>query len=296
MRNHRTQGLFGDRLRQDGVGGLVGERRAERRQLRPVVGEGVALFGLIGGDHRVGVLERQRADVQAVLVREVLEVQLRRRALGHADARALEFQRAADAQILPHQEALAVVEHRLGVVAPLGVARRRPRNRADEHVHLARLDGRPALCGGDQANLDGVRIAQNRCGERSAQVDVKPGVVARFVQIAVAGHVVAARANDLAPALYGLQAGLLCFYRGAPVSPPDVSVSLSSSPHATMATKAAAKRTTAMLRMMVIIVDSPLNLKNVCSRSYAGTRSSARLTLSRIQYRSCEINRNLLPN
>ena len=200
--DHRSKGLFRNGLWQDDVRAPIGKCRTDSGKLRSVVGKGVALPAFVGGDHRFGALEGQRLDVQVVLVGKVLQVQLGRGALGHAHGGALQLQGAGDSQALVDHEPLSVVEHRLGVVSPLGVARSRPGNRPDQHVDLAGLDCRAAFGGGDQTNLDLAGVTQHSGGEGSAEVDVKADVVALAIQKPVAGHVVAAGAYDAAALLH----------------------------------------------------------------------------------------------
>ena len=104
------------------------------------------------------------------------------------------------------EEALAVVEHGVGEVAPLGVAGSCPGHRADEQVDLAGLEDRPPLGGGKYADLDRFRVSEHGGGDGAAQVDVEAHIVARFVQEAVAGNVGPAAADELAAVPDGLEA------------------------------------------------------------------------------------------
>ena len=120
-----------------------------------------------------------------------------------------------NAQVLADHEALAVVEHGLRVVAPLGVARGGPRDGANQHVNFAGLDGRAAFGRRDQANLDLVGVAQYGGGKGAAEVDVEADVVAVVVNVAVAGHVVAAGADDLVASANRVEAAVaLVVHRG----------------------------------------------------------------------------------
>ena len=123
---------------------LISESGTDSRKLRAVIRKGVALLALISGDYGVRVFECKRGDVQTVLVREILQVQLGRRALRHAHGSVFKFERTGYSEALVDKEALPVVEHRLRVVAPLSVAAGRPCNGAYQHIDFAGLDGRPA--------------------------------------------------------------------------------------------------------------------------------------------------------
>ena len=207
MGDHRTERLLRDGLGQDYVCIPVLEGTANGGQLGTVVGEGVALLALIGRYHRVGVLEGEGIDVQVVLVGEVLQVQLGGCSLSHADGSVLKLQGAGDAQVLLHQEPLAVVEHGLGVVAPLGVPGCGPGDGANQQVHFAGLDGGSAFGSGDQPNLEGICITQDSGGNGAAKVDIETDVIAGIVQEAIARHVVAAGTDELASVLDCLETG-----------------------------------------------------------------------------------------
>jgi hypothetical protein len=103
-------------------------------------------------------------------------------------------------------EPLAIIEHGLDVISPLGVAGGCPGDGARKHVHFTGLDRGPTFGCRDKANLDGFGIAQHRCGHGTAQVYVKAHIVSGCVQRTVAGDIVPAGADDLAPRLNNIQA------------------------------------------------------------------------------------------
>ena len=213
--HYRAQGFLGDSIGQDNVVCRVAEGGAQGGQLRVVVGEGVALAGVVSRHYRVGILEGGHGQVQAVLVGEVLQIQFSGGTEGYADGSPGQLQGVGNPGVLANHKALAVVEHGLGVVAPAGVPGRGPGNRPHQHIHFAGLNRRPALGSGNQADFDGVGVAQHGGGQSPAQVNVETDVVAGGVQPAIAGHVVAAGADDPAPFLDGGEAAAFHARQGA---------------------------------------------------------------------------------
>ena len=102
---------------------------------------------------------------------------------------------AGNAQAGGHHEALAVVEHGLGEVAPGGVAGGGPSGVAGHHVHLAGLHGGAALGGGGGLVFHGIGVAQDGGGDGAAQVNVKALGVAVGVDVAETGQLGIVRAE-----------------------------------------------------------------------------------------------------
>ena len=133
----------------------VRQHRAARDQAGLVGGHRVAAPLGIRAKGAVGILERSRRVLNAARGHLVGQVQLGRRALLHADRRAVQIFQLGNVGVLGHHDALAVIERGSDeVAAVVGVARQRPGGVADEHVDLAALQGRETLLGGQRAILD----------------------------------------------------------------------------------------------------------------------------------------------
>ena len=144
MAHGRRQRLLVDDLRQDdevvGLGGrrhVGGTRRIEARGVR---GVDVAAAGEEGGADLLDLLDDHRLEVHLLGAEVVGEVELGRRARGHAHGGAVQLLGALHAELLVHHEALAVVVGDGGEVeTERGVARQRRRRVVAEEVDLARL-------------------------------------------------------------------------------------------------------------------------------------------------------------
>ena len=98
---HRgAERLLGDDLRQHDVVVGIGELQALGVEAGGVGGVGVAAAAVVGFHRLVVGREHDRLELDVMRAEEVGEVQLRRRALLHADAGAVELQRAVDAELL----------------------------------------------------------------------------------------------------------------------------------------------------------------------------------------------------
>ena len=94
-----------------------------------------------------------------------------------------------DAELLADHEALAVVViDGREIEAELGVARHRPGRVAGQHVHLARLERREAVLGGERDEADLGRVVEDRRRDGAAEIDVETGPVALRVRHAEAGE------------------------------------------------------------------------------------------------------------
>ena len=174
LANRRRQGLFRDEFRQDHV--LVGLRcgiHANGRERRCVGAERVATTGKVSSDHLLVLIESDRAQLHFVGSEEIGEVQLVGGSDLHAHGRAGQRQRAARAETLRHQEALAVVvvDHR-EVQACHGVSGQRVGRVPRQQIDLAGLQrGQPHLR--VQRHIADFRVvAKNRRRDRPADIDV----------------------------------------------------------------------------------------------------------------------------
>ena len=170
-----------------------------------VVGsESVALLAAVRFRRRVKFLKSFRPDAQVVLVGKILQVQFRSSALRNAHRRPRQLQRAGQPAVPPHHKPLPVVEHRLREVPPLRLARAGNGNGARHQIHFAGLNGNAHFGGGNRAELNGVRVAQNGGGHRPAQINIKPHIVA-VLQEPETGVGVVPGADQIAPRPYRLQ-------------------------------------------------------------------------------------------
>jgi len=155
----------------------IGQHRAARDQAGLVGGHGVATALGIRAEGAVGVLECGRRVLNAARGHLVGQVQLGRRALLHADRRAVQVLQLGDVGVLGHHDALAIIERGSDeVAAVVGVARQRPGGVADEHVNLAALQGRKALFGGQRAILHLAHVVEDRRRQGLAEVNVEAAV------------------------------------------------------------------------------------------------------------------------
>src|SRR5690606_13943569 len=146
---------------------------------RLVAGHRVAAALLVRVVHGVDLVEDHRGEGDPAGPHGVGQVQLGGGPPGDADGGARQVFQLDDAQVRPDHEALAVIEGGRGEVGrPLGVAVQRPGGVADQDVHLAGLDGRLPLGGGERDKLHGVAASQDRRGDGAAEVDVKAAPVA----------------------------------------------------------------------------------------------------------------------
>ncbi|MNI36382.1 hypothetical protein D3C73_904300 [compost metagenome] len=186
----------------------VRQGRAGRRQGRDVGGEGVAFLSRIGlprlalGRHHDGSI----FDAPATEI--VLDVQFGGRARLHADARAVQFGRAAQIERAPYHEALAVI-----IVDP-GEAELRPRipahgpgGVAPQHVHPPVPQGVEALLGRQRHEAHGVRIAEDSRRRRSAEVDVETPPGASVVRIGEADQSLVHAAVQTPALTHGRESG-----------------------------------------------------------------------------------------
>ena len=184
----------------------VGQGAAQGGEGRAVAGERVACAARVRLQSNQRLFEYLGVVLQVVLPEEVGHVQLGRGARRHANGSPAEVIGARDAQLLRNHEALPVVEHGLNEVAPVGVPGCGPGGDEDQHVHFARLENGPALGGCNDADVDGVRVTQDRGRHGAAQVDVEPCCVARFVQEAEARRVRNGGADETAASSDRVQA------------------------------------------------------------------------------------------
>ena len=179
---------------------------ARRGQARGVGRVDVAAAGEEGGTDLVDLLDDHRLERHLVGAEVIGEVELGGRAGSHADRGAAQLLGALHAELLRHQEALAVVVVDAGEIeAERGVARQRPGRVADQHVDLARLHGGEALLGGERRVLHLVRVAEDRRGDGAADVDREAFPFALAVRHHVAGRPGAGAADQRAARLDGIE-------------------------------------------------------------------------------------------
>jgi hypothetical protein len=120
----------------------------------------------------VDLLDDHRLEGHLVGAEVVGEVELGGGAGGHADGGAAQLLGALHAELLRHQEALAVVVVDAGEIeTERGVARQRVGRVAHHDVDFARLHGGEALLRGERLVFHLVGIAEDRRRHRAADVD-----------------------------------------------------------------------------------------------------------------------------
>ena len=138
--------------------------------------------------------------------REVGQVLLGRRARLHAHGRALQLLGVLDLALDRDHEALAVVVGDAGELhTQRGVARQRPGGVARQDVDLTRLQRSKSLLRIQWHELDLVAVAEHRCRDRAADVDVEPGPVALAVGLRKARQPRVHAADHLSAGLDGVQ-------------------------------------------------------------------------------------------
>src|SRR5690606_36602598 len=127
------------------------------------------------------------AEGHVVLAEIVGQVELGRGARLHADGRAAQLPGRLHAELLVHDEALAVIEVDARLAqAERHVAHQRLGRVAGQHVDLARLQGDEALLRGGRRVPDPGGIAEDGGGNAAAEVDVDAAPVALLVRRAEA--------------------------------------------------------------------------------------------------------------
>ena len=168
-----------------------GQRQADAVEARLVGRVDVAAAGIIGGVGFLELLEDHRVVFEIVGLEVVGEVQFGRGAGLHADRGAGKLQRGVHARQLlgVDHEALAVIIGDAGEVeAERGVAVDRPGGVARQDVDFARLQRGEAVLGGERRELHLGAVAEDRGGDRAAEIDVEAGPFALVVRRGEAGE------------------------------------------------------------------------------------------------------------
>ena len=180
--------LADDAVQHDPIGRVL-QGRAHSGQAAGVVGVAVTAAGFHRGYRLVGLFEQQCADLGAVGLGEVGDVELQRGAGQRADGRAVQVRDLGHAELLADQKTLAGIEiDRDLIEAELHRSRKRQCAVADQHVDLARLQHREARRGGGRHEADLFPVAQHRGGDGAAIADIQPLPTAGVVLRGKAGH------------------------------------------------------------------------------------------------------------
>src|SRR5204862_3070686 len=135
--HHGRDRLLRDAVRENDVIVRISQHRARRGQSGAVLADRVAAPAGEGTDCRAQILHHHGLERDAVLTREVGEVELRRRALLNAYRGAVELRCARHLRRFPQQEALAVVEiDRAEMEVPLQRSTARYGRSIDEQIDL----------------------------------------------------------------------------------------------------------------------------------------------------------------
>ena len=172
----------------------VGEAGALGRQLGAVGGHGDAAALQVSGVGLIRGLEFERCVRGFQLAHAVRQVELAGGACLDADRLAAQPLDAGDAAGFGHHQTLAVIEddrRKAETVAPCRIAAEGVSGVAGQQIHLAAGQGCKAFTGVEIAKFNLVRITENRCCGRTADVHIQPPVAA------VAGDAAEARQRPL---------------------------------------------------------------------------------------------------
>jgi hypothetical protein len=171
-------------------------------ELGQVAGRHIADAGIIGLDPLVRRSHRDRLQRHVIGGEEVGQVVDGRCAAEHADGCAIEVERRGDAHRARRHEALPVVigdAHERELVADLPP--HGPGRVARQHVDLAVLQRLKARLGGQGNEPDVAGVAEDRRGERAAEIHVEARPLAALVEVGESRQALVDAAQQRAPRL-----------------------------------------------------------------------------------------------
>ena len=168
--------------------GRVAECATNAGKLRRIGGKRIAAPVVVGVARFLILFKHQGQDARIRAARPIRQIELIRRAGGHADRRPRQISCAFGTACDTYQEALTIIEIDGGEIEPIGgIARMRPGGGARQHIHLPRLQGRQTRLGRQHHGAHLIRIAQD-CGSNcAAGISIQPAIDALAINHTKAG-------------------------------------------------------------------------------------------------------------